>query len=77
MSQWWRRNRARLGLPVTRVHDLRHFVASQLLAAGVDTVTVQARLRHASPTTTLAFYGHPVRANEREAAEIAARIVGE
>lgn len=56
VSQWWRRNRDRLGLPGTRVHDLRHFVASQLLAAGVDTVTVQARLRHASATTTLAFY---------------------
>lgn len=77
VSQWWRRNRDRLGLPGTRVHDLRHFVASQLLAAGVDTVTVQARLRHASATTTLAFYGHPVREREREAAEIAARIVGE
>lgn len=66
VSQWWRRNRDRLGLPGTRVHDLRHFVASQLLAAGVDTVTVQARLRHASATTTLAFYGHPSPEGGRE-----------
>lgn len=75
VSQWWRRNRVRLGLAGVRVHDLRHFVASQLIAAGVDIVTVQARLRHASGTTTLAFYGHPVREREREAADIAANVL--
>lgn len=47
------------GLPEGfRHHDLRHFYASALIAAGLDVKTVQARLRHASATTTLNTYGH-------------------
>ena len=34
-------------------HDLRHYLASLLIASGADIKTVQARLRHASATTTL------------------------
>lgn len=41
-----------------RIHDLRHYFASLLIAAGLDIKTVQARLRHASATTTLNVYGH-------------------
>jgi integrase len=39
-------------------HDLRHYFASLLIASGADIKTVQARLRHASATTTLNTYGH-------------------
>ena len=47
------------GLPEGfRFHDLRHFYASALIAAGLDVKVVQARLRHASATTTLNVYGH-------------------
>lgn len=41
-----------------RFHDLRHFYASALIAAGLDVKVVQARLRHASAKTTLDTYGH-------------------
>ncbi len=41
-----------------RFHDLRHYFASLLIAAGLDVKVVQARLRHASATTTLNTYGH-------------------
>lgn len=41
-----------------RFHDLRHYYASMLIAAGLDVKVVQARLRHASATTTLNTYGH-------------------
>ncbi|MDN4595913.1 tyrosine-type recombinase/integrase [Leifsonia virtsii] len=41
-----------------RIHDLRHYYASLLIAAGLDIKTVQARLRHASAKTTLDTYGH-------------------
>jgi integrase len=41
-----------------RYHDLRHYFASLLIASGCDVKTVQARLRHASATTTLDTYGH-------------------
>jgi len=39
-------------------HDLRHYLASLLIASGADIKTVQARLRHASASTTLDTYGH-------------------
>lgn len=39
-------------------HDLRHYLASLLIASGADIKTVQARMRHASATTTLNTYAH-------------------
>jgi integrase len=39
-------------------HDLRHYLASLLVASGADIKTVQARLRHALASTTLDTYGH-------------------
>ena len=41
-----------------RFHDLRHYLASLLIASGADVKVVQARLRHASAKTTLDCYGH-------------------
>jgi integrase len=47
------------GLPETfTFHDFRHYLASLLIASGADIKTLQARLRHASATTTLDVYGH-------------------
>jgi integrase len=47
------------GLPEGfRFHDLRHYLASLLIASGADVKVVQARLRHASAKTTLDTYGH-------------------
>ena len=47
------------GLPTGfRFHDLRHYFASLLIASGADIKTVQARLRHATATTTLNIYSH-------------------
>ena len=55
-----RRARAQVeGLPEGfRFHDLRHYLASLLIASGGDMKVVQARLRHASATTTLNTYAH-------------------
>jgi integrase len=39
-------------------HDLRHYLASLLIASGADIKTAQARMRHASAKTTLDVYGH-------------------
>ncbi|WP_338041451.1 tyrosine-type recombinase/integrase [Microbacterium esteraromaticum] len=41
-----------------RIHDLRHYFASLLIAAGLDIKTVQARVRHGSAKHTLDTYGH-------------------
>jgi integrase len=47
------------GLPAEfRYRDLRHYLASLLIANGADVKTVQARLRHGSATTTLNTYSH-------------------
>lgn len=48
-----RATRTSAGLPHVRLHDLRHFYASGLIAAGCDVVTVQRALGHSSATTTL------------------------
>lgn len=45
-------------LPYVRLHDLRHSVASNLLANGYSVVEVQEWLGHSSPSTTLNFYSH-------------------
>ncbi len=55
----WRATRTSTGLPHVRLHDLRHFYASGLIAAGCDVVTVQRALGHSSATTTLNTYSRP------------------
>ncbi len=54
----WRATRSAAGLPQVRLHDLRHFYASGLVAAGCDVVTVQRALGHSTATTTLNTYSH-------------------
>lgn len=53
----WRSTRSDAGL-TTKLHDLRHYYASGLIAAGCDVVTVQRAMGHASATTTLSTYAH-------------------
>ena len=54
----WRATRSAAKLPHVRLHDLRHFYASGLIAAGCDVVTVQRALGHSTATTTLNTYSH-------------------
>jgi hypothetical protein len=54
----WRKATSATGVTGLRLHDLRHFFASGLIASGCDVVTVQRALGHASATTTLTTYGH-------------------
>ena len=53
----WRKARDAAGVDY-RLHDLRHFYASGLIAAGCDVVTVQRALGHGSASVTLNTYGH-------------------
>lgn len=50
---WWRKTLRDAGLPGIKLHDLRHFFASGLIAESCDVVTVQRALGHSKPTTTL------------------------
>ena len=54
----WRKATRASRLEGLRLHDLRHFYASGLIASGCDVVTVQRALGHASANTTLATYSH-------------------
>ncbi|PPG61630.1 tyrosine-type recombinase/integrase [Rathayibacter sp. AY1C5] len=58
VGYWWRSTVARAGVDAFRLHDLRHFYASGLIADGCDVVTVQRALGHAKATTTLETYSH-------------------
>lgn len=49
-------------------HALRHTQATLLIGEGADVKTVQARLGHASPNTTLSIYAHAIDANDQKAA---------
>jgi integrase len=56
--RWWHKARTAAGCGAVKLHDLRHFYASGLIAAGCDVVTVQRALGHASATVTLSTYAH-------------------
>ena len=55
---YWRRILDDAGIARFRMHDLRHFYASGLIAAGCDVVTVQRALGHAKASFTLNVYSH-------------------
>jgi integrase len=58
-----------------RLHDLRHFAGSQLVASGVDVLTVSRRLGHSRPSITLDIYSHQVAEHDRAAASVLGAIV--
>jgi len=59
-----------LGLHV-RLHDLRHYAATQLIAGGVDVRTVSGRIGHAGGgATTLKVYTHFQATPDRRSAEL-------
>ncbi|MEZ5245465.1 MAG: tyrosine-type recombinase/integrase [Acidimicrobiales bacterium] len=71
---WWRRSRELAGIDDRwRLHDLRHWSATQSIASGQDVRTVAHRLGHADPAMTLRVYAHAV----ERADEALAQILGE
>ena len=64
-----------LGL-AAHLHQLRHFSATQLIAAGTDIRTVSGRLGHADASVTLRVYSHVLETKDREAAEYMGRLLG-
>ena len=76
MSKEWVRTAAQLRLPRVNFHAIRHTHASQLIAAGMDVLTISRRLGHGSPTITLGVYGHLFSNTDDEAARIMERAFG-
>ena len=66
---------ARCDVVGVRLHDLRHYVATQLLTSGIDVRTVAGRLGHRNPSTTLNVYAHFLPGSDREASAALARLL--
>jgi integrase len=69
MSHRFKRLVDALGID-THLHALRHYAATELLAAGVDLRTVAGRLGHGDGTTTLRHYAAWVSSADERAAGI-------
>jgi integrase len=70
VTKEWARAMKLIGMNDVTLHSLRHTHASQLIAAGVDVLTVSRRLGHGSPTITLSVYGHLFHNSDDRAATI-------
>jgi integrase len=68
ISSEWGDLAERIGMPEITFHALRHSHASQLIASGVDIVTISKRLGHAKPSVTLAVYAHMFHTDDSKAA---------
>lgn len=76
-SRTFRERVGQLGLPVIRLHDLRHGWATMALQAGVHPKVVQERLGHATISITLDTYSHVTASLHSDAAEqVAGAIFG-
>ena len=71
----WMTCRDNAGAPTIRLHDLRHFNASTLIANGVDIATVQQRLGW-SNLATAQRYIHAVDTKDRAAADVLGKALG-
>lgn len=75
LTNRWRKMVVRVGLPNVRFHDLRHYVATELLAGGYDGAVIADRLRWES-SAMLEVYGHARQDRARQASEHIERSLG-
>jgi integrase len=57
------------------LHDLRHFMVTEMLQAGVPIVVVSRRLDHQRVSTTLDRYAHAVPGSDAHAAAAICEIM--
>jgi integrase len=62
--------RTAAGVGHFRLHDLRHFMATEMLNQNVPIPIVSGRLAHARASTTLNVYAHAVPTGDRQAANL-------
>lgn len=71
------RLRVAAGQPKVRLHDVRHFVATQLIGGGMDPVAVAGRLGHSDPRVTMKVYAKWLPARDQESAAILGDLLAE
>lgn len=74
---WWYKAKRDTGVTGIRLHDLRHFFASGLIASGCDVVAVQRALGHANAAMTLGTYAHLWPRSEDRTRSAAAAMLAE
>jgi integrase len=74
LSKEWAGCMKAIGMPHITLHALRHSHASQLIASGLDILTVSRRLGHGSPAITLTVYGHLFSNTDERAAQVMQNI---
>lgn len=75
VTSFFIRVREAVGAPDVRLHDLRHFTATQLIHAGMDIRTVADVLGHSDPSLTLRVYSHAIEERNRAAAVIMGQVL--
>jgi len=76
-GEGWTQAAAAAGVAGFTLHDLRHWYASGLIAAGLDVVSVQHALGHGSATVTLSTYSHLWPTAEDRTREASAALFGQ
>jgi integrase len=74
-SDWFRHRVRAAGLPMIRLHDVRHSYATAALAAGVPAKVVSERLGHANIAITMDTYSHVLPGLDVQAAGQVARLI--
>ena len=64
------------GLPIIRLHDVRHSYATAALASGVPVKVVSQRIGHADVGVTLKIYAHVMPGDDIDAAVLADALLG-
>ncbi len=76
VSSEWRKAIAAAKAPKVSLHALRHTHASQLIASGLDVLTISRRLGHGAPSITLDVYSHLFKPADGAAAAVFDRAFG-
>jgi len=64
-----------LEMPHVHLHSLRHFAATEMLAAGIDARNAAEVLGHANPSLTLSVYTHATADRQGQAADVLGRVL--
>ncbi len=75
ISREVRRVSSQLDMKSIHLHSLRHFAATELLAAGISARDTAEMLGHADSSLTLRVYAHATTERQKAAAGVLARIV--
>lgn len=76
ITGFFRRTRAALDLEHVKMHHLRHFMATQAIAAGQDIQRISGRLGHARTSTTLDIYAHFIPSSDQLIADHMGELLG-